>query len=939
MPGRTWLVIILFPLTLLQLWGLDPNKSIDKYLLDQWQTSEGLPGNMVVSIVQTPDGYLWLATSNGLARFDGIKFSNIPFVRDEEISPLETAKPITLLVNQEVNLWIGSNIGLTRYCNGRFNTFTTQHGLSENRIRHIAHDMKGNIWISFMSGYVDRFSEGKFIPYNNTHGLEATKINAIVEDRSGNLLFASREKGIFSFREGRFSSYPITGLDHLHIIAMYQDRQGDLWIGTNKGLLRVNPQGTRRYDSRQGLSHEYVIFISEDSERNLWVGTLKGLNRINRKSDGTIGCESLAKTSTVFSLFEDREKSLWIGTENSGILRLKDSKFTSFALPPALEKEIISSIFSDRPGDTWIGSLGGRLFLFRGNHLMETIEPPGLMGTGISAIARDDQGNLWLGTMGKGIFQKKNTTFVQFTTREGLADNLVTSIYRDNHGCLWFSTFNGVSVRYNGGTIKSFQAGDGLSGKVVNNIYEDQSQNIWITTDQGITVLPGGKTTRSNIKYYLPGVPTVSIYEDPSPAEREGPVFWISTDGAGLKRLRLKDSRIYSYTVEQGMATNSIYQFFAEKGNFWLMSSSGILRVSKKELDVLAKRGIGKINCTSFGKAEGMQSTNFHNELSRHSALQTKEGELWFVTMNGISILHPGKIHVNKLPPPVVIESLFIDGRSMPLDRDQQVFTGKKNFIFHFTAPSFLSPEQIRFKYQLQGFNKEWIFLPPGNKRRVNYGNLEPGTYTFRVIACNSDGVWNRNGDSLTFTVKPLFYETLIFKIAVLVVLAALLAAAVYFYKKRPGKEKSKQQEPAQKQQEKEEVNKEDNRKYKSSHLNPIFADECMKKLKYLMTVEKVYCDAEISLQWLAKKISITPHQLSQLINERLNRNFSDFINYHRIEEVKIILESADEGDESITDAAHQVGFNSLTAFYNSFKKYTQMTPSQYRKKVKKKKS
>ena len=625
MSKRIWLVFILFPLTLLQLWGLDPNKSIDQYLLDQWQTSEGLPANMVISIVQTPDGYLWLATSNGLARFDGIKFSKIPFVRDEEISPLETAEPITLLVNREGNLCIGSNIGLTCFRSGRFKTFTTLHGLSENRIRFINHDMKGNLWITFMSGYVDRFADGKFTPYNSTHGLEATKINAIVEDPSGNLLFASREKGVFSFREGRFSPYPITGLDNLHIITMYQDRQQDLWIGTNNGLLRVNPQGTTKYDSRQGLSHNYITVITEDSERNLWVGTLKGLDRINRKSDGTIGCENLAKPFTVFSLFEDSEKSLWICTENSGLMRLKDSKFTSFALPPALQEEIILSIFSDHSCDTWIGSLGGRLFHFRGNDLMETILPPGLSGTGISAIACHGEGNLWLGTMGKGVFQKKNTAFSQFTTREGLADNLVTSIYCDKHGNLWFSTFNGVSVRYNDGTIKSFQSRDGLSGKVVNNIYEDKSQNIWITTDQGITVLQGGKTTRSHIKYYLIGVPVVSIYEDPSPAEKEGPVFWISTDGAGLKRLTTKDSRIFSYTEEQGMATNSIYQLFAEQGNFWLMSGSGILRVSKKELDLLASRGTGHIICTSFGKADGMQSTEYHNELSRHSALQTTD--------------------------------------------------------------------------------------------------------------------------------------------------------------------------------------------------------------------------------------------------------------------------------------------------------------------------
>jgi ligand-binding sensor domain-containing protein/AraC-like DNA-binding protein len=949
---RRWAAVGLFTLTLLHLWGLDPNKSVDKYLLDQWETSDGLPSNTINSIVQTPDGYLWLAGSNSLVRFDGIKFSKITFVdaNKDKISPPVTPKPIPLLVNREGDLWIGSNIGLTRCRNGQFETFTTKDGLSENNIRFITEDMQGNLWISFMAGYVDLSFNGKFTPYNASHGLEEKKINAIVEDRSGNMFFATREKGVFSFHEGQFSHYPIPGLDNLNIITMYQDHKEELWIGTNKGLLRVGEESTIKYESRHGLSNDYIMAITEDSERNLWVGTLKGLNRLKRKPDGTIGFESLLKSITVFSLFEDREKSLWIGTENSGLKRLKDSKFTSSALPKTLEEEIIISIFRNREGDTLMGSLGGKLFLFRENRLIEKIEPPGLPGTGISAIAQDNEGNLWLGTIGKGVFQKKDGTFVQFTTREGLADNLVTSIYRDSQDNLWLSTFAGVSVRYHDSTIKSFTSREGLSGKVVNNIYEDKSKNIWITADQGVTFLEKGKIIKANIKYYLNGIPTVSIYEDPSPGKGEGPIFWISTDGAGLIRLRLKDDNFYSYTAEQGMTTNLIYQFFEEEGNFWLMSSNGILRISKKKLNLLAKGGAGRINCISFGKADGMQSTEFHSELSHHSALQTKDGELWFVTKKGISILNPKKIRINTIPPPVVIESVFFDQQSISRHQDANVkpFKGITNFSFQFTAPSFLSPEKIKFQYQLEGFDKDWIYLPPGSERIVHYQNLKPGTYTFKVIACNSDRIWNQTGDSVTFTLKPFFYQTFVFKIVVFLLVVFLLVSAVYFYKKRSVKVKTNLEEPEKKgESENKDIYQDTPQecdlvrehkkkpKYESSNLTPEFARECERKLKHLMEVEKIYRDENISLQSLAKKIGTKPYKLSQILNERMNRGFYDFINYYRIEEAKRILKSPGSEMLKMPVVAGEVGFNTTAAFYKIFKKHTGMTPNQFKEEFK----
>jgi ligand-binding sensor domain-containing protein/AraC-like DNA-binding protein len=902
-----------------QLWGLDPDTPINQYLVDQWQISDGIPANAIRSIAQTPDGYLWIATSKGLVRFDGIRFTPPRFAEKDEPDPLETTLPDTLFVDRAGTLWIGSSLWLISYQSqtSEFNIFTSTDILGKDRIRYIWDDMKSNLWISFFSSYLNRFSNGTFTAFNESHGLTGKKINAVVEDRKGNLLFGTLENGVFVYREEKFFKYPIPGLNNLQLIDMVEDQKGVLWIGTKSGLLRIADSGSEMYTTRDGLSNNYITRIIEDSDCNLWVGTLKGLNRIKKKQDGRIGFESVLKSYTITWLLEDRETSLWVGTYDSGIRRLRSGKFISYAPLEAHQEEIFISLFQDRHGVAWVGTLEGKLFRCQGNDFIETLKIPGISGTGITAIVDDSYGNLWLGTIGKGIFHRKGTAYVQLTVREGLADNLVTSIVKDNRGNLWFSTFDGVS-RYSNGTLESFKSGDGLLGKVVHNVYEDKNQNIWIAADKGVTVLKDGKLAKQYAKYYLQDFSVTCIYEDLSVSENLGPVFWLATYGKGLKRF--EKGRITSYTTDHGMTSNFIYQFLEDQQeNFWLMSDSGILRVSKKELNRFADCGVNaeeKINCTSFGISDGMKSLEPNNEFSRHSALKNRNGEFWFITKKGVTIVNPGKIRVNKVPPPVVIEAAVFDRQPIPRHRDADtyMFKGITDFRFYFTAPTFLSPEKIKFKYLLQGFDRGWVFLSPDKERTAHYHNLEPGTYTFRVIASNSEGVWNRTGDSMTFTLKPLFYETFLFKMGILFLLTALTAIVFYIYKKRPFEKKEK---------------------YKGSPLTPQYAEECINKLRHLMEVDKVYCHTDVSLQLLAEKLSLSSHLLSQILNEQLNRNFWDYINSYRIEEAKRILQSPGGAQQKIVTVAFDVGFNTTVAFYNAFKKYTDMTPSQFKKKSK----
>lgn len=903
--------------------GLDPDKSIDQYLTDRWETADGIPSNTVYCISQTPEGYLWIGTSRGLARFDGIKFKILRFARSEKRYSQEIRD---LFVDRQGFLWIGGAGGLTLYrCpDCRFKNYTQADGITRDGIRHLQDDIKGNLWISFTSSYVNRFSRGEFTAYDASHGLRGKKVNAIVEDRQGNLLFGTRECGIFTYREGKFFEFPVSGLANVLIITMYEEEDGDFWIGTNRGLFKVDlptGQSPGRFTLRDGLKSDYITSIAEDSENNLWIGTVKGLNRLGKKTAGGMRFESLAGSYIINCIFEDREKSLWIGTNDSGIIRLKDAKFMSYAPLDRYQEEIPFSLFEDPQGDIWIGTVSGRLFRSRDSGLWGPVEIPELSGTGIAAIAGDAPGDLWLGTVGRGVIHLKNDHAVRYSTREGLADNLVTSIYRDRQDNLWFSTFDGVSVFcHDDRIIESLNERTGLSGKVVHFVCEDSARNIWIAADNGITVLEKGKISRGSMEYLLPDTVVTCIYEDPSVPVDGGRVYWIATNGGGLKRLSLKNGRYgdpFSFTVDQGMTTNFIYQFLEDShGNFWLMSDSGILRVSKSELNFLADGGLNEVNCTAFGIADGIKSLEFYNMFSRNSALKSANGEFWFITKKGISIFNPDKIRLNKTPPPVVIQAVVFDQRPVPPYPDTGAVPGQgiKEVSFLFTAPTFLSPEKIRFRYRLEGLDREWNFLHPGQERVARYRNLAPGTYTFRVTASNAEGVWNQTGAYRSITLKPFFHETLLFRIFVLLIFIAVLAGVLWFFKRHPHKTRTK---------------------YRGSHLNPHFVQECITRLKYLMEIEKVYRDADMTLQLLADKMSISPHLLSQILNEKLNRNFTDFLNSYRIAEAKKILLSPRGAQKKIAAVSREVGFNTLAGFYNVFKRYTHMTPVQFRRKGK----
>lgn len=911
-----------------QLLALDPDKPVNQYLVDHWTMVHGLPSTSVHFIEQTPDGYLWIATLKGLVRFDGMTFSTITYSIKPGIEDKKKHHTGSLFVDKKGDLWIGGigHLAKYHYKTGGFTIFTKENGLTDGSIVSINKDARGNIWVGTLGYFSNRLDYGKntFTWLCDCHGLEGDVVYSIIEDIKGNLLVGTYGKGVFQFRDGTFSRYKIKGLkEHIHkIYKIYEDRKRTLWITTTKGLFRVR-RGTDGKDditiftTRHGLANDLTIDVIEDRDGNIWVGTVKGLNRLKQESSGKVVIDTLLEGHSASSLFEDREGSLWVGTGASGLKRLKDPGFIPPAAVDIKPGEIMNALFEDRQGNTWMGSLSGKLYRYgkgiANGKLSESPEVTEISEVSISAIEEDGSGNLWLGTYGEGVFQKRGEKIIHFTTRDGLADDRVFSIYTDSRNNTWFGTYTGVS-RFSGGIFESLGYRDGLPSGFVSNVCEDKNQNIWLATQKGLCLLKNGRFSADHITVYLEGVPVRYIYEEIIPSGPGSPgeksVFWIGTDGAGLKRF--KEGTFTSYTTDEGIASDFIYHILEDKrGNLWMNSRTGVFRVNKYELTKF-----GKVHSTSFGRFDGMKSIMFYNRLSRDAAIKTRQGELWFVTKDGIFILNPDKIRITPSPPPVVIEEVLFDDRPVlsALHRRENVFKGIKEVVFHFTSPTFLSPKDVRFKYRLEGQNSDWVFLQRGEKRMARYNNLAPGDYVFRVTACNSDGVWKRTGASTAFTLKPFFYQTFLFKTAAFLLFLALALTGYFLLKKRPWTKR---------------------KKYKRSLMNPIFTKECIKKLDYLMNIEKVYRDETLSLQALAQKISISPHQLSQLLNEKLNKNFSEFINFYRVREAKKLLQNRNNGNRKILAIAFDVGFNTKSAFNNAFKKHTRMTASEYRKRGK----
>ncbi len=743
------ILALIKPLLFVLLWvgpalGLDPGRDLSHFSHQIWSTENGLPQNTVHAITQTADGFIWIATEEGLARFDGFSFT----VFDKQNTPQFKSNDVRALSEDRHGvLWIGTVDGLVQLQKGKFITFDMPRGSPGNKIESIFEDRQGNLWVATSAG-LSRIKEGAITTFTSEEGLPSNSVQAVFEDRQGTI-WAGASRGASEFRDGRFINFSLpVEVANSGVTAIISDKDGRLWFGTPTGLTCFDSGRFQTYTTRDGLPNDRITSLRLDTQGSLWIGTAAGLARYRDNHFAVFHAGEGLSSSIILSIFEDREASVWIGSESGGLHLLKDKKFTTYSTKDGLASDLVKSIYEDRKGNIWIGTNGGGLSLFKGNKFTTYTTKDGLSSDVVLALYDDDDGNLWVGTP-DGLNRFRGGKFTTYTSAEGLSNDFVRSIYADHQGNLWVGTRGGLN-RFKDGVFKIYTTADGLSNDFVGTILEDSRGSLWIGTLGGLSKFQDEQFTTYTTKDGLASDVVLSLYED-----RDG-ILWIGTNGSGLNRL--KDGRFTAYTTKNGLLDDVVYRILEDvRANLWLSSNKGIFRVKKKELDDFAGGKIESITPVVYGTADGMITRECSGG-GHPSGWQSSDGKLWFSTIKGVAMIDPEKIKINEQPPPVAFEQVRIDDQVVDNSQGIELPPGKARFEFSYAGLSFIAPEKVRFKYMLEGFDKDWV--EGGTRRTAYYTNLPAGNYRFRVIASNNDGVWNQTGASFDLYLKPHFYQT-----------------------------------------------------------------------------------------------------------------------------------------------------------------------------------
>jgi signal transduction histidine kinase/ligand-binding sensor domain-containing protein len=712
-----------------------------QYLATAWQAEQGLPQNSVTAMLQDQLGYLWVGTFGGLARFDGVRFT---LFESGDLQHLGDNGILSLFESRSGVLWVGTlDGGLIRVQDGKVTTYTEHDGLPSRFVSSIREDREGNLWFN-TSGGVAHFVGRKLESYTSFR--EKPVREFFLQARDGSKWFRYGENVVrfgadgsvanlkspkptsFLVHESRDGSVWIAFRDRYRLVRYYQGVFSDIPLPPIPGK-----------STRKTLPGDYLVYtlsMAEDAEGELLLLTPAGLCRI---ANGSLGSpEALPLPSNgrellkVRSLMVDREGNVWVGTNGLGLVRLRRAPLIAYGKDEGLSDAGFNAVFQDRGGRIWLG--GDLLYWFDWHHFHEF--------TGVAnirAITQTRDGDVWFAGYG-GLHRYSSGVLSVFK----LDAPDVRAIYQDREGTLWI----GALMEEHPGGLYRFRDGklDQIPGvSDVNQIIGDRDGGIWVSGVKELRYIHGGKTMRYDQKQGLPDR-SVDLHLDSTGT------LWIASYGGGLTRLR--NGSLRTITTKDGLPNNMLAGMLEDsRGNLWISSTQNIFRVSLKELDDLADGKISSVLPVSYGVAEGLRSSE--SDVGSPAGLETNNGQIWFPTMRGVVAIDPTA--GNRVPPPIVVEESWANNVTLARNGHTSVPPGNNIFDFRFTALSFSAPGKLRFKYRLEPFDKDWV--DAGTQRTAHYTNMDPGEYSFHVIAVNNYGIWSDQETSVRFVLLPHFYQ------------------------------------------------------------------------------------------------------------------------------------------------------------------------------------
>jgi ligand-binding sensor domain-containing protein/signal transduction histidine kinase len=742
------------------------------YYVQTWTAEDGLPENRVVGVSQTSDGYLWVLTRGGLVRFDGVRFQ--PFEAASSAG-FNTGTMWGSYLDQKDRLWVAKEYGaLVCIAGANVLALTAKDGLPEfEEEKSMAEDSSGNLWISYSRGTVVRLAGDHAEDFTSKNGLPAGGICFFADDRNDHLWFAKNGQ-VGLLRGGSF--VPLLNLSS-HIIQIAPARSGGIWICAGQKVLKFNegakPVVLAELPNTRATAEPTALL--EDSDGDVWVGTPDGLFCCDSNS-----VEGVKTSSPIIScLMEDREGGLWVGTQGGGLDRVQRRVVSLNGETSGLPFEGVRSVCRDASGALWAVGENWVLARQEGGQWVALTFDKNAPDNHATCVAADAKGTVWVGTVLGILYHWVNGQFRKLNLENDVGSGGLRSLFVTKSGDLWVAVdafnANGYLYRIRGGIVKKFELPPGY--RFVRAMTEDTSGNIWAGASDGLLVRVTGDTLIDETAKF----PKYSIRCLYGASNGD---LWIGYAGFGVGRLH--GGKMTRFGASQGLPNDYVSQILADgKGGMWFAGNRGIFRVPEQDFDDVESGRMTQLQPVFYGRSQGLPNLQASFDFCPN-ALRDGDGRLYFSMLTGLAEVQTDRTRLNRLPPSVIIERVVADNRtfaayqiaasqtetSPPLEldtgdkkREITLPPGFQHIQIKYTALSFIAPENVRFRYQMQGIDRNWV--DAGTQRIAQYTRLPPGNYYFKVIACNNDGIWNNTGATVGITLEPYIWETLWFKILV----------------------------------------------------------------------------------------------------------------------------------------------------------------------------
>lgn len=733
-----------------------PPKSLSHYLRDEWGNERGFSSGAINVIAQTSDGYLWLGTQKGLVQFDGRDFH---LFSQSDSGGRAFGPVLGLLSDSNGNLWVRlAGPRLLRYRDGKFEDLTNSFSIPEVAVTQMCRSADGRaVFATIMNGTLV-YDHGNFTAVAPPPPPSDFIVIAMAPDPKGQYFLGTRDRGLFRIRDGQVSAVEDTPQEW-KINALLSAEPDQLWIGTDKGLFSWSARKLTHVGLNSPLRDRQILSLSRDAQRSVWVGTDRGMYRLDPADNFVLKEENFADGGPVSAIFEDRESNIWAAT-SQGLRRFRNTVFTTFPASDGPLAESSGPVYVDADGRTWSAPAKGGLYWFRDGKIGR-ITAAGLDRDVVYSLAGGN-GDLWVARQLGGLTHLRNSQgeweATTYTKKDGLPQDSIFTVRVARDGTVWAGSLNAGLAQISHGRFTTFTTQNGLPSNSIASILEATDGTMFFATPRGLSSYSNGRWLSFSSRNGLPSDDLNCLFQD------SAGVLWIGTAN-GLAALR--SGKIIVPAHAPGILREPIFGLREDHDGFlWISTSNHVLRVNRTRL---LDPAFNDSDLRTFDLADGLRNAD---GMKRDEAVALDAaGQIWFSLSGGLALADAYRLRTASPPTILRVDKLSADGTPLPLQNSLRA-PHPQRVTIDYSGVSLAVPDRVTFKYKLDGFDRDWN--GPLSTHQAVYTNLSPGSYSFRLMASNSDGIWNGQQLTLSFVVEPVFWRTWWF--AALAVLTAILA-------------------------------------------------------------------------------------------------------------------------------------------------------------------